>query len=130
MFEFDSAGTQAITRAGDPPDADAIAAAARRNYRLVGLKARQFELSDFHDFDYILAMDKENYRHLLYIRPQNARAQLRLYLSFIPSLASSDVPDPYRRRKAAFEKSLDLIELGAGAIVEALRAREGLAGRR
>ncbi len=130
LFEFESAGTQAITRVGAPPDSDAITAAAKRQYSLTGLQARQFDLQDFNDFDYILAMDKENYQRISYLKPVNSRAELRLFLSFIPALSSTDVPDPYRRRTTAFEKALDLIEMGAGAIVEDLREPNRLAGVR
>ncbi len=121
LIEIESAGTQAISFIGASPDADAITVAARRGYSLAGLQARQFDLKDFVDFDYILVMDKENYQRVSYLRPVNARAELRLFMSFIPSLSSTDVADPYRRKTAAFEKALDLIEMGAGAIVEDLK---------
>ena len=75
-------------------------------------------------------MDKENYQRISYLKPVNSRAELRLFLSFIPALSSTDVPDPYRRRTTAFEKALDLIEMGAGAIVEDLREPNRLAGVR
>lgn len=125
VVEIDSAGTQAITFTGAPPDSDAITAAARRQYSLAGLQARQFVLTDFDDFDYILAMDKENYQRISYLKPINPRAELRLFMSFIPALSTTDVADPYRRRAAAFEKALDLIEMGAGAIVESLKEPQG-----
>jgi protein-tyrosine phosphatase len=121
MFEVESAGTQAINFVGKPANSDAIEAANKRQYSLSGILSRQFQLDDFHDFDYILAMDKENYQRVSYLKPHNARAELRLFMSFIPSFSSTDVPDPYRRRKAAFEIALDLIELGADAIVSSLR---------
>ncbi len=121
LFEIDSAGTQAVSFAGASSNVDAVNAAARREYSLAGIKARQFELQDFHDFDFILAMDKENYQRIEYLRPERARAELRLYMSFIPALSTTDVPDPYRRKTAAFEKALDLIEMGGGAIIEALK---------
>lgn len=121
MYEVESAGTQAINFVGKPANSDAIEAAIRRQYSLSGIQARQFQLDDFHDFDYILAMDKENYQRISYLKPHNTRAELRLFMSFIPSFSSTDVPDPYRRRKAAFEKALDLIELGADAIIASLR---------
>ncbi len=126
LIEIDSAGTQAINFIGSPPDADAVIAAARREYSLSGLQSRQFDLKDFTDFDYILAMDKENFQRVSYLRPVNAKAELRLFMSFIPALSTTDVPDPYRRNTAAFEKALDLIEMGAGAIVEALKESQGL----
>jgi protein-tyrosine phosphatase len=130
LIEIESAGTQAVNFAGAPPNSDAVTAAARRQYSLAGLQARQFELQDFNDFDYILAMDKENYQRISYLRPLNGRAELRLFMSFIPALSSTDVPDPYRRKTAAFENALDLIEMGAGAIVEALKQPQRLAGIR
>lgn len=126
LVEIDSAGTQAITFAGKPPDNDAIAAAARRQYNLSGLQARQFDLQDFNNFDYILTMDKENYQRVAYLKPENSRAEVRLFLSFIPALSSTDIPDPYRRRQAAFEKVLDLVEMGSGAIVESFKVPQGI----
>ncbi len=121
-FSIDSAGTMAVNRQGASPDPDAITTAARRQYDLSGLRARQFELTDFDQFDIILAMDRENHHRLAYLKPVNSSAELRLFMSYIPALSNTDVPDPYRRRLAAFEKALDLIEMGAGAIVESLRA--------
>ena len=122
LVEIESAGTQAINFVGAPANADAATAAARRQYSLAGLQARQFDLNDFIDFDYILAMDKENFQRISYLKPLNSRAELRLFMSYIPALSSTDVPDPYRRKTEAFEKALDLIEMGAGAFVEALKA--------
>lgn len=121
-FIVDSAGTMAVNRQGASPDADAITTAARRQYDLSMLRARQFELSDFEEFDLILPMDRENHHRLTYLKPVNTKTELRLFMSYIPALSKTDVPDPYRRRIAAFEKALDLIEMGAGAIVENLRA--------
>ncbi len=130
LIEIESAGTQAINFIGSPPDPDAVMAAARREYSLAGQQARQFDLKDFFDFDYILAMDKENYQRISYLKPMNARAELRLFMSFIPAFSSTDVPDPYRRKASAFEKALDLIEMGAGAIVEAIKEPQRMAGAR
>lgn len=121
LFEVESAGTQAVNFVGTSPNEDAVETAARRQYSLSGIYARQFELNDFHEFDYILAMDRENYQRISYLKPHDARAELRLFMSFIPAFSSTDVPDPYRRNKAAFENALDLIELGAGAIVDFLQ---------
>jgi len=130
QIEIESAGTQAISFVGASPDSDAIAAAARRQYSLMGMQARQFDLQDFNDYDYILAMDKENFQRISYLKPTNPRAELRLFMSFIPALSSTDVPDPYRRKTAAFEKALDLIEMGAGAFVEAIKEKQGITGVR
>lgn len=130
LIEIASAGTQAVNFSGSPPDPDAVIAAARRGYSLAGLQARQFDLNDFADFDYIMAMDKENYQRISYLKPVNTRAELHLFMSFIPAFSSTDVPDPYRRKATAFEKALDLIEMGSGAIVEAFKKPQRMAGIR
>ena len=58
----DSAGTAGY-HIGSPPDRRMTTAASRIGIKLCG-KARQFNKSDFKDFDLILAMDRENYRDI------------------------------------------------------------------
>src|SRR5450759_1341699 len=67
-FLIDSAGTIDY-HAGSPPDARAIAHAAKRGYDLSALRARQVVAGDFDRFDFVLAMDKENVRTLESMSP-------------------------------------------------------------
>jgi protein-tyrosine-phosphatase len=62
-IHIDSAGTHDY-HVGNPPDARAQAAAARRGYSLSGLRARQVADSDFAAFDFVLAMDEHNRSHV------------------------------------------------------------------
>jgi protein-tyrosine phosphatase len=59
----DSAGT-AAWHIGRLPDSRSMEAASQRGYDLSTQRARKFEISDFREFDYILAMDKENLNNL------------------------------------------------------------------
>jgi protein-tyrosine phosphatase len=108
--EVDSAGIGSW-HAGDPPDARATEAAARRGVALEGA-ARQVRASDFDEFDLILAMDRENLRTLRELAPDaEAAAKLRLLREFDPQSAGDlDVPDPYYGGPNGFETVLDQVE--------------------
>ena len=91
--EVDSAGTS-DWHIGDPPYPTAIAAGAARGYDLAPLRARQVTAQDFHDFDLILAMDDRNHAELAALRPEGARAELRMMMEFAPDADLREVPDP------------------------------------
>jgi protein-tyrosine phosphatase len=94
-FEIASAGTAAYHE-GERPDRRSLATARARGVELPG-RARQFRREDFERFDHVLAMDRENYRELLRLAPDEAaRAKVALLRSFDPEApAEADVPDPY-----------------------------------
>ncbi|MEL6859633.1 MAG: low molecular weight protein-tyrosine-phosphatase [Pseudomonadota bacterium] len=112
-WRLDSAGTGAW-HAGDPPDPRMIEAAAARGIDLTPLRARQAKPADFHSFDHIYAMDRQNYADLAAIQPADARAQLHLFLE------TRDVPDPYYGGPDGFETVLDLIETRMLTVIAAL----------
>lgn len=113
-LEVDSAGTGAW-HIGEPPTPEGIRAACARGYDTSAQRARQVEAEDFHAFDLILAMDNANLAVLTRLRPATARAELRL---FHPA---GDIPDPYGGDRAAYERTLDLVEEAARALLPALR---------
>jgi len=108
-IHVDSAGTHAY-HVGNPPDSRSQAAAQRRGVDLSRLRARRAMATDFDKFDYILAMDRENYDNLRAICPRGQEHRLRLFLDFAPNAGRKDVPDPYYGGPQGFEKVLDLIE--------------------
>jgi low molecular weight protein-tyrosine phosphatase len=120
-IEADSAGTHAY-HAGSPPDARTVAAAQRRGIDMRGLSARIVEAADFDRFDMLLAMDEQNYRHLLAMAPPERRDRVRLFLEFAPGQARREVPDPYYGGATGFEDVLDLIEEAARGLLAALTA--------
>ncbi|GJM12138.1 MAG: protein-tyrosine-phosphatase [Pseudohongiella sp.] len=108
-IEVDSAGTSTY-HIGDAPDPRSIAAAQRRGYSLNEQIARQVSASDFHEFDYVLAMDAENLHHLERAAPAGSKARVQLLLDYSAG-ATESVPDPYFGGGGqGFEKVLDLVE--------------------
>jgi protein-tyrosine phosphatase len=108
-LRVDSAGTLDY-HAGEPPDARAMKHARRRGYDLGKQRARQIRAADFHEFDYILAMDSGHLRLLQAAAPREAKARLSLFLSVSADRREQDVPDPYYGGDAGFESVLDMVE--------------------
>src|SRR5215203_3154474 len=75
--EIDSAGTGAW-HAGEPADPRAQAVAARHGADIRGLRARQVTREDFHRFDHIVALDRDNLAQLRAIQPPGTLARLSL----------------------------------------------------
>jgi protein-tyrosine phosphatase len=107
--ELDSAGTHDY-HVGEPPDDRAIAAARRRGIDLSTLRARVVRVSDFDDFDLILAMDEQNLRELRRRAPVHRHERIRLMMEFAAQASVRAVPDPYYGGPQGFEQVLDLLE--------------------
>jgi protein-tyrosine phosphatase len=104
----DSAGT-ASYHVGNPPDRRMTAAAKRRGIDLVG-QARQFEAADFEQFDWVLAMDKENYANILRLDPAGKyRHKVKLMCEFCRHHTDQEVPDPYYGGSEGFDYVIDLL---------------------
>jgi protein-tyrosine phosphatase len=117
----DSAGTHAY-HVGEPPDARSARAAANRGIDLSHQRARRVTVQDFHQFDYVLAMDSDNYNHLTAMCPEGSEYKLRLFLSFAPHIEIRDVPDPYYGGVTGFERVLDMVEEAARGLLEDVEA--------
>ncbi len=115
---IDSAGTGGW-HTGDPPDARMMKAAAKRGFDISYQRARQVDLSDFYQFDYLLAMDLSNHSDLLDLAPPNRTCDIRLFLDFA-DCDTRETPDPYYGGRDGFERVLDLIELGAEGFLDYL----------
>lgn len=119
--EVDSAGTHDY-HIGDPPDPRAIAHAGRRGVTIGSLRARQVAAEDFDRFDLILAMDRDNLSRLQARCPEGQAHKLKLLLDYAPRASLREVPDPYYSGAESFEQVLDLLELAADGLIDALRA--------
>ncbi len=112
----DSAGTHNY-HIGKPPDKRAIAAARARGVDISDLRARQVQREDFERFDWILAMDNDNYRILQGQCPPEHQGKVRLMLDFAQRFHVREVPDPYYGGPEGFEYVLDLIEDAAEGLL-------------
>ena len=90
-IEIDSAGTHAY-HVGNSPDKRAQATAQRRGVDLSDLLARRVEPADFDVFDYVLAMDQENYISLSQICPDRHVDKIYMFMDFAPHMRTSPAP--------------------------------------
>lgn len=120
--EIDSAGTHAY-HVGAPPDARAQQAARQRGIDLSGLRGRQATARDIEQFDYVLAMDRENHENLLDICPAGLEHKVRLFMEFAPARSEKEVPDPYFGGPAGFDRVLDMVEDAAAGLLDDIRKR-------
>jgi protein-tyrosine phosphatase len=108
QIECDSAGTGSY-HVGSPPDRRMAAAAMRRGIQLLG-RARQFQKSDFEEFDLILAMDQANYQDILAIDPEGKYwHKVKLMCDFCSTHKDQEVPDPYYGGSDGFNYVIDLL---------------------
>ncbi len=117
----DSAGTIAAHQ-GHPPDSRSSQHGRKRGYSFAGQYARKVRQSDFHEFDFIYAMDNSNYEDLMSICPQQYADKVDLFLNLI-ELADPQVPDPYYGGHDGFEQVLDLVEQASEALLERLKTQ-------
>jgi protein-tyrosine phosphatase len=117
VIRIDSAGT-GDWHVGEPPDRRAIAAAARREINIAGLRARQATGEDLMRFDHVLAMDRDNLAALQRLAAPGSAAP-RLFLGHAARTGVDEVPDPYLH--GGFDAVLDLIEAGASELLRSLR---------
>ena len=129
-FTIESAGTAAYHE-GEKPDRRSRAAARLRGIELSS-RARQFVRSDFPEFDYVLAMDRENLGALHALaRGGEIRKRVVLLRSFEAKSASPrdrapDVPDPYYGGPDGFERVLEICEASCTGLLDHIIAADGL----
>ncbi|MDO9371138.1 MAG: low molecular weight phosphotyrosine protein phosphatase, partial [Gammaproteobacteria bacterium] len=97
--------------------------ALRRGFDIGQQRARRAQASDFEQFDYVLAMDDENYRSLERLSGVTHKHKLKLLLEFAPHLNEREVPDPYYGGASGFERVIDLVEEAARGLLADIRQR-------
>jgi len=120
LISTDSAGTIAF-HVGNPPDKRACETAVKRGLDLSDLRARQAVADDFERFDYVVAMDRENFDDLKNLCPAGQENKLHLFLDFAPHLDVQEVPDPYYGGPGGFEKVFDLVEDASNGLLSRIK---------
>ena len=117
--EIDSCGVGSW-HVGKAPDSRAQQAALCRGIDLSGLRARQLNVQDFAEFDYVLGMDQNNLRAILELKPANSQAHVGLFLDFAGT-PGTEVPDPYYGGDEGFENVLNMIEAASNGLIQHLK---------
>jgi len=118
----DSAGTHAY-HIGEQPDLRSQQTARGRGIDLSDLRARKATIVDFNEFDYILAMDNDNYLMLEDLCPPGHEEKLSLFLDFSKDYSETEVPDPYYGGDQGFEHVFDLVESASRGLLDDITKR-------
>ena len=121
-IEIDSAGTHTYY-VGKPPDQRSQNTAQSRGLDISHQRARKAVSDDFVQYDYVLAMDQDNYHELCAICPEGMENKLELLMDYAPELRMREVPDPYCGGSQGFEKVFDMVEMAAKGLLEEIRER-------
>ncbi|MCF8261690.1 MAG: low molecular weight phosphotyrosine protein phosphatase [Melioribacteraceae bacterium] len=126
-IKCDSAGTIA-THTGENADSRMMRHASKRGYDLTSI-ARQFKMDDFDKFDYIVVMDKYNYRDIsAQSRNEKDQAKILLMTDYSGDNSLNEVPDPYYGGAAGFENVLDILEKSCNGLLAEVIKKHGLNG--
>lgn len=123
LFYIDSAGTSAY-HVGERADDRMRKNASKRGYDLTSL-SRRFTLKDFEDFDYILAMDQNNYRDIIEMDSRGeSRDKIKMMNDFSENYLHRDVPDPYYGGVEGFNRVIDILEDSCSGLLKFIRDHE------
>lgn len=116
-WTVDSCGTAAY-HIGNLPDSRTRANAAEHGVDLNMLRARQFEVEDFDNFDHIYVMDQSNYNNVKAVarNPQDMD-KVQLCLSVLENSDYTEVPDPYYGGEQGFETVFQLLDKATDEIL-------------
>ena len=123
-FEIDSCGTAAY-HVGELPDQRSIANANANGVRY-SHRARQLEVADFHNFDYIVPMDASNHRNILSIESGEVTARIVKMRDFDAHGQGSDVPDPYYGGEQGFQNVFEILDRSTQAFLDYLIEEHGI----
>ena len=116
----DSAGTAGY-HVGNLPDERSIEVAKQNNIDIANQRARKVSQSDFDDYDYIYAMDQENYDNLRAIAKTDLqRSKVIMIMNELHPKENIDVPDPYFGGDNGFKHVYAMLDKATDKILEKL----------
>jgi protein-tyrosine phosphatase len=116
-YFIDSAGTSGW-HTNELPDRRMRLHGEKRGYTFDS-RSRKFVPADFEMFDYILAMDDNNYYDILELAPDvEAKRKVYRMVDFLQELSYDHIPDPYYSGADGFELVLDLLEDACGGLLK------------
>lgn len=124
-IDIDSAGTHAY-HIGNSPDQRSQLAAQKRDIDISDLQARIVTEKDLAHFDYILAMDQQNFTILKSKANAEQLKKIYLFMHFASEYHEMEVPDPYYGGEQGFEKVLDMIETASQGFINFLVKQHNL----
>jgi protein-tyrosine phosphatase len=116
-----SAGT-ADFHVGEAPDKRSIANAWKHQIDIQAHRGRQFQVSDFSDYDQIYAMDQTNYENVISLARNKAdKDKVSLLLNELEGMKHTSVPDPYFGGEEGFETVFQLLDRACDAVLKKIQ---------
>lgn len=116
-WEVDSAGTGSW-HVGAPPDPRSIEVAKKNNIDISRQRGRQFSRDDFENFDFIFAMDSQNYQNITKLAPDDkAKEKVELIMNLHQPGYNQSVPDPYWNDDG-FQGVFEMVDLACEGIIK------------
>jgi len=119
-IEIDSAGTAAY-HVGKHPDMRSMETARNRGIEMLDLRARKVDFGDFYQYDYVLAMDDENYHNLKELALPEHYDKIQMFLDYSDAFEEREVPDPYYGGAQGFEHVFDLVESASEGLLNHIK---------
>ena len=120
-IEVDSAGT-AAHHVGDAPDERMQATAKAMGWPIDDLRARQFVVQDYDQFDRILVMDQSNRQNVLSLaRSAEDEAKVEMILNLSHPNQDLEVPDPYYGGDQGFQEVYQLLDEATDVLLNELK---------
>lgn len=119
-FEADSCGTGDY-HIGQEPDPRTWACASRNGIKMHHF-GRQIQTSDILGFDYILAMDRNNYADIERLAPDPALMEKVQLLRTFDESGLEEVPDPFYGDEADFQKVYEILDRSITRLIDQLEA--------
>jgi protein-tyrosine phosphatase len=125
MIIVESAGTTAY-HVGESPDQRACITASDNGIDLSTIKAREVENNDFHNQNYILAMDYANLHKLTAHCPTQHLDKVELLLNYHSDKQLEEVPDPYYGGKKGFANVFEMINIACRQLLCDIKEKHNL----
>lgn len=120
---IDSAGTSNY-HIGEHPDKRTVSNALKNGIDISKLKARQFKVADFDEFDIIFVMDSSNYSNVIDLaRNKNDIEKVELILNRVHPKSNMAVPDPYFGGEEGFQTVFELLDTACNTIALSLQKK-------
>lgn len=117
-IEVDSAGTAAY-HVGEAPDKRMQATGMKNQVNISDLRARQFNVQDFDEFDIIFAMDQSNFDNIKRLsRSPSDMSKVRLMLNESFPDRNLEVPDPYYGGDEGFQQVFNMLDDAINAFLK------------
>ncbi len=115
-YDVQSAGTSGY-HIGKLPDIRSINVARKNGIDITNQRAAQFSVTDFDKYDYIFAMDAENYANIIALATsEEQKEKVSMILNEISPDSDAEVPDPYYGGPKGFDNVYTLLDTACSII--------------